>query len=109
MMESPHLGHRDDPAEGRGVNWSWLWAVHRQRQMGTEAMVIPEVIGQNAPQMGLVQHDDVIEHLPTDAPDEPFHIRILPWRAWGNQDLLDLHMPDVLPKVGAINGVAVAQ
>jgi hypothetical protein len=91
------------------MNWPWLWAVHCQRHMGTETMVILEVAGQNAPQMRLVQHDDVIEHLAPDAPEQPFHIRILPRRARGTHDLLDPHMPDALPKLGAIDVVAIAQ
>ena len=68
MMESPHFGHRDDLAKGRRMNWPGLWAVHCQRHMGTETMVILEVAGQHAPQIRLVQHDDLIESLATDAP-----------------------------------------
>ena len=107
MMESPHLGYCDDLTEGRRVNWPWLWAVHGQRQMGTETVVILKVAGQNAPQMQLVQHDHVVQAFTADTPNEPSDIGVLPRTPGSDDDFFDPHMPHPLPKRGAIDAVPI--
>jgi hypothetical protein len=37
-------------------------------------MIIMEVLGQEPPQMVLVQDNDVVQALATDAPDEPLDV-----------------------------------
>ena len=64
------------PCRGQEGERAVALAVHGQRQMGTATRGILEGTGQNVPQMRLVQHNDVIEHLPTDAPYQPFHVTI---------------------------------
>ena len=46
--------------------------------MGTEAVVIGDVCGKHAPEMPIVEDDDMIEHLATDTPDEPLAVGVLP-------------------------------
>jgi hypothetical protein len=59
--------------------------------------------------MALVQDDHVVQAFTADTPDQPLDVRILPRRARGHHDLLDSHMPDALPKVGALDIIAIAQ
>ena len=44
--------------------------------------MVAEVVRKDAAQMFFVQHDDVVEALPTYRADDPFAIRVLPGRAW---------------------------
>jgi hypothetical protein len=79
VMESPNFWHGDHLPVLWRLDRSRLWTVHRQRQMGSPAVIIRKVTRQEALQMPLVQNDYMIEDLTTDAPDEALHIRILPW------------------------------
>ena len=45
-------------------------------------VVIEEVVTQQPPQVILVQHDDMVEALAAQGPDEALHVRILPRRPW---------------------------
>ena len=37
--------------------------------------------------MPLVAHNHMVQEFPTDAPDEAFHIRILPWTSWSDSQV----------------------
>lgn len=54
------------------------WCIACQRQVTPGLMVVVEVYRQNAMQMLLVEHDDMVETFTADGPAEPFHERILP-------------------------------
>jgi hypothetical protein len=60
VMQAADFWHCDDSAVLRRLHWSWLRAVHRQRQMRAPAMIILEVLGQELPQMSLVQDNHVV-------------------------------------------------
>ena len=53
-----------------------MGAIHSERKMGTEAVVIGDVCGKHAPEMPIVEDDDMIEHLATETPDEPLAVGI---------------------------------
>jgi hypothetical protein len=55
--------------------------------------------------MALVQDDHVIQALATDAPNQPFHVGVLPWALGGNADLLDPHVPHPLLKVSPVDTI----
>lgn len=57
--------------------------------------------------MLLVEYDDMVDTLSTDRTDQAFHIRVLPGRAIGDDDLLDAHVLDAIAKVLAVNCVSV--
>ena len=48
--------------------------------------------------MALVQDDHVVQAFAADAANEPFHVGILPWALWDDEDLSDPHVPHPLPK-----------
>ena len=80
MVEAPDFAKRHDPAG------SWLFdrppvgRVLGEREMRSGAVIVREVRGQDkdATQVAFAQNDDMIEALPPDRTDEPFHERILP-------------------------------
>ena len=55
--------------------------------MGTKAVVIGDIRSKHAPEMSLVEDDDMIEHLAADTPDEPLAVGILPRAVGRNLDL----------------------
>ena len=54
--------------------------------MGTKAVVIGDIRSKHAPEMPLVEDDDMIEHIAADTPDEPLAVGILPRTARGDLD-----------------------
>jgi hypothetical protein len=71
-------------------------------------VVIIEVTGQNAFEVGFVEHDDMIEALPPDRADQPFDVGILPGRPRRGKHFLDAHTLQTFPKAVAVGAVAVA-
>ncbi len=59
--------------------------------------------------MGLVEHDDVIQTLPSDGVDQAFHERRLPRRAVPNYDFLDTYVLDAQSEVPAVDAVTVVK
>jgi hypothetical protein len=62
-------------------------------------IIIVEVIGEDLPQMALVQHDDMVDALSANRTDQTVDVRRLPWRAVRDHDLLDT---DILKVPGAM-------
>ena len=73
MMEAADHGRLDDPALLEALDQSWLWRVLVQRGMCSGAVIVDEVLAQQATQMGFVQHHDVVEALAAERADETFH------------------------------------
>jgi hypothetical protein len=59
-------------------------------------------------QVSLVHDDHMIQALPANTPNEALHVRVLPWTLGGNDDRPDPPMLNALPKVCAVNAIAVA-
>ena len=57
--------------------------------------------------MPFVQHDHVVEALPTYRADNAFATGILPGRAWGDRDFFNTHILDALGEVVAVDIVAI--
>src|SRR2546426_5449282 len=50
-----------------------------QGLMGTDGVVVGEVRAQQAAEMALIEHDDVVQAFPADRADQAFGEGILPW------------------------------
>ena len=59
--------------------------------------------------MAFAQNDDMIEALPPDRADEPFHERILPRAVGSREHFADPHALHSLPKGVAVDVVAIAE
>jgi len=55
--------------------------------MGTKAVVIGNIRGEHAPEMPLVEDDDMIEHIAPETPDKPLAVGMLPRAVGRNLDL----------------------
>ena len=69
-------------------------------------VIIVEVLSQDAMQMGLVQHNHMIQTIAAYAADDSFAKWILPRRAWCDQNFLNTHVLDSLLEVFAVDAVA---
>ena len=78
MVEATDFAERHDPAGRRSLDAPPVGRVLLQREMGSSAVIVREVRGQDATQVAFAQNDDMIEALTPDRTDEPFHERILP-------------------------------
>ena len=73
------------------------------------AVVVEEVVAQQATQVDLVEHDHMVEALAAQGSDEAFHVRILPWGPGGRLDLADSHGLGSARERDAVHRIAVAQ
>jgi len=77
--------------------------------MGTKAMVIGNIRGEHAPEMLLVEDDDMIEHIAADTPDGPLAVGILPRTARGDLHFFDTDVLDAVLERHTVNGVPIPQ
>ena len=68
----------DDVAQGRWVNWSWLWALFGQGKMNSRRVVIGHVGAKHSTEMSLVENNEVVEAVSANRADQPLDIGILP-------------------------------
>ena len=73
------------------------------------SVVVEEVVAQQATQVVLVQHDDVVEALAAQGPDEAFHVRILPRGPRRRLDFVDPHGLGSAREHDPVHRIAVAQ
>ena len=64
--------------------------------MGAKAVVIGDISREHALEMPLVEHDDMSEHIASNAADDPLAVGILPGTTRGDLDVFDPHILDAL-------------
>src|SRR5215470_20261771 len=70
-------------------------------------VVVVDVLRHDLSKMSFAEHDDVVEAFPSNRPDHPLGIRVLPRRAGRNDGLLDVQHPSLMRKSFAIDLVSV--
>ena len=55
------------------------WGIFVQRQVSPDRVVVRGISFEGAAEMGLAEHDDVVETLPSDRADQPFDVSVLAW------------------------------
>src|SRR6266508_2963777 len=90
-MESADLGNGDHSALTLWRHQSWFGRVLLEREMRTRCRVVADVRFQDLSETGRAQHDDMIETLAANRPDEPFGIRVLPGRPRCREHFLNTH------------------
>jgi hypothetical protein len=68
VMQATDIRNGDDLAEGRRLDWSFVGCILVERKMSAGAVVVREVGGQNAPQVPLAEHDDMVEAFASQEP-----------------------------------------
>src|SRR5262245_16263494 len=109
MMQPTHLWHFPDQSNLRPLDQLRHRTIHVQGSVCAPVMIILEIPGQEPPQMALVQDDHLVEAVAADTANEPFHVGILPWALWGDEDLFDPHVPYPLPKGRPVDTITVAE
>jgi len=61
-------------------NWSCQWRILVQRQLSAGTIVIVGVGAKHAAQMRFAEHDEVVQALSANGPDQPFDRGVLPGR-----------------------------
>ena len=72
-MQSSDLANRNDPALFGRLDRAGPGRVAIQGKMSPGFVIIAEVIGKNPIQMGLVEHDGVVEAVATDRSDDSLY------------------------------------
>ena len=78
MMQASDHGYLDDAALVGVLHRSGLRCVLVQGEVCSGTVVVEEIVAQQATQVGVVQHHDVVETLTAEGADETFRVRILP-------------------------------
>jgi hypothetical protein len=92
-MEPADLRTRDYLAERGGLNFTAIRGVAVQRPMGSRRVVVGGVAAKYPQEVSFVEHDDVVEALPTNGADQALAIGVLLWRCRCGQRFLDPHQP----------------
>src|SRR5215475_10134392 len=86
MVQPADLWKGEDLALARRLNRSWLRGILVQAQVSAPSMVIGDIALQQAIQLTSAQHDHMVQTLPAERPDKPFHIGRLPGRTERNPE-----------------------
>src|SRR5262245_39910163 len=107
VLQPTHFWHFPDQANLRPMDRPRERTIHLQGSVRAPLMVILKVLGQQPPQMSLVQDDHVVQALATDTPDEPLDIGVLPRTVWGDEHFFNAQVLHPLPKGCAIDAIPV--
>jgi hypothetical protein len=72
-------------------------------------MVVVEISAHDAPEMALVQSDNMIEAVAAQGSNEPLHELVLPWTSRCAEDLLDAHTVHPLLKCLTVDRIAISK
>ncbi len=107
MMKAADLRNWNDVASLRRLNRAGCRRISIKRKVRAGLVIICEVIRQDVHEMGLIEHDHVVETFSPDRADQPFNIRRLPRGAEGRADLLDAHTLDSLRELCTVDQIAI--
>jgi hypothetical protein len=60
MMQATDFRSRYDRAGSRRLDWPPVGGVFVEREVSSCSVIVPEIRGQNAPQMPLAENDDMV-------------------------------------------------
>jgi hypothetical protein len=96
MMQTAYFRQGDHSAGFRELDSAGVRAIHLEGKMGTTPVVIGDIRGEHAPEMLVVEDDDLIEHITTDTSDESLTVGILPGTARGDLHFFDADVLDAV-------------
>ena len=88
-MQAADFWHANDPAHTLGRTSKRRILV--QRKMRPGGVIVADVGRHSATQMRLVEHDQMVEALPSDGSDQSLDIRVLPWTARCSRPISNAH------------------
>ena len=75
--------------------------------MNSAFIIVGGEFDQDLTQVGLSEHDQVVDALPPDRADEPFRKAVLPWRAGRDRLVANAHGAQAAGDYRTVNGVTV--
>jgi len=89
VMKAPENRSRCDGAEP--LNRPMDGGVLVQSTMSPRFIIVGSKLAKDPAQMGLTEHNQVVETFPSDRANQSLRIPILPRRAWSNRFVADTH------------------
>ena len=74
-MQASHFGERNDPSLFRPLDWSSFGRIFIQSQVGSTSVIVDKVGSEQALEVTLVEHYDVIQTIASDRTDQTFNVR----------------------------------
>src|SRR5213593_644583 len=109
MMKDADLRDRYDASGRQRLDFSRARTVIAERLMGTRRVVVSKVRSEQAAEMPLVEHDEVVEAFPPNRADHPFGEGILPRSVRSDENLVHSHAVNAAVKGVAIDRIAIAE
>ena len=72
-------------------------------------VIIGDIRAEDPLQMPLVEYDDVVETFSTDTTNQAFDVWILPWRSRRRDDVLNVHVIELLAEEVAVDRVTISK
>ena len=95
MMQPTDFGNRHDRAQRRPLDGPPVWRVLVEREVSAGAVIIREVAGQDAAQVPLAEHKDMVQTLTAHRADEPLREGVC-HGLWGAVRISSIPMPFTL-------------
>ncbi len=95
-----------DASHRPAIRWfdgSWKRRIALERQVRSAVVIVVEVSGEDALQVGFVEDDDVVEAFAAERADEPLDVRVLPRRAWSAKHFVDAQAFDPCLEIVAVD------
>jgi hypothetical protein len=89
VVEAADPRQRDDVARVRRFHGACDRRIAAERHMGSVLVVVADMLADQAEQMPLPEHDDVVEQFSAQRADPPLGESVLPRRARRGPELLD--------------------
>ena len=85
VVQAAEPGQGDDlgVTNRAGLPWAARWRSLGQAEVRAIVVVVRDVLAEQAQQMTVIEHDDMVEEFATDAADPTFGDAVLPWAPWG--------------------------
>jgi hypothetical protein len=109
VVQAADLWQLRDLSRPGELNGPELGCILVEREVRATLMIILEVAGQDAAQVRLAENENVIQTLAPDRTDQALGERILPGAVRRREDFVDAHAFHAMPKVLAVDLVAIAQ
>jgi len=107
MMQTANHREGDDLPSIDGLSLAWFGGVLVEREVGPATVIVLEILPEDAPQVLLSNHDDVVEAFPPKGADHALAVRILPRGPRRGEDLLDSHRTHSTNEARAVDLVSV--
>src|SRR5437899_1597336 len=109
MMQAADFWSHDNRAHLGPLDGSHVGRVLLEREMSSRAVIVDEVAGQDAAQVPLAEHKDMVQTLTANRADEPLREGVLPRAVGRRQDLVDPHALHSLSERMSVDLIAIAE